>query len=448
MASSMWGDVFAASHAQLSLIGWSTAGGHWDESALGAFGESVTYDPDMNLGRSMQDDVRPFLVDANGKWTWTGNVGGAEFLRYATLSEPYWVRRVARVRSLYTAPGPNLSDVTYSGVTSDGRIRVDATPQLVASDDLVRTFIHLSFEFLEDVEYDRLAFFQVAADNYSDNGFTQMAYGNAAGVTTDTRVRTSTSRGYASAADRGIELAGDDPWVFLYANTISSGSLPENLGNIGFVVRDFEADIGGTVVTTPHMSLYQTYNGGYAQTSFELSLPYEDGAAWCGTPCGGRTTFVPAGSTVEATIEYLVPPASGYYGPSAWLDAFDRGLWNQTDMMHKLARDGALEAEASVGTLVSTYPTEVAAADGVVAGELSLAGGLGFRPVSFSGLVRHDGWVLERRTDGDWEVVDQSSSAGNDWWQATHDPATETWTLTYSVPVGIDQELRLAWSPR
>ncbi len=450
MASSKWGDVYAASHAQLSLIGWSDAGGHWDETALGAFGESITYDPDVNLGRSMQDDVRPFLVDAKGEWTWTGNIGGAEFLRYTTEREWYWIRRIARVRSAYTAVGPNLTDVTYAGVTTDGRIKASATPHLIASDDLVRTYIHLSFEFLEDVTYDRLAFFQVAADNYSDNGFQYMAYGNASGVMADTAVRTSTTRGYASDGDRGIEVAGDDPWVFLYDNSIiriNPTDPPENLGNVGYVVRHFEADIGGTIVTTPHVSLYQTYNGGFAQTSFELSLPYEDGAAWCGAPCGGQTNFIPAGSTVEAVIEYLVPPAGEYYGDSDWLDGFDTTEWQSANMMLKLARDGALDVEASVGTLVSTYPTEVAAAEGATAGELTMSGGLGFRPVSFSGLVRHDGWKLERRTDGDWETVDQSSSAGNDWWQANHDPASDSWTLTYSVPVGGTQELRLVWDP-
>ena len=74
VASSRWGKVYAASHAQLSLVGWGTAGGHWEESALGAFGESVTYDPDMCLRRTMVDDVRPFLVKSKTKWNWTGNV--------------------------------------------------------------------------------------------------------------------------------------------------------------------------------------------------------------------------------------------------------------------------------------------------------------------------------------------------------------------------------------
>ena len=81
LASSRWGEAYAASHAQLSLIGYGSAGGHWDESALGSFGESVTYDPDVALGRSMKDDVRPFLGQGATHWNWTGRVGGADFLR-------------------------------------------------------------------------------------------------------------------------------------------------------------------------------------------------------------------------------------------------------------------------------------------------------------------------------------------------------------------------------
>jgi hypothetical protein len=33
------------------------------------------------LGRSMKDDVRPSLGQAATQWSWTGRVGGADFLR-------------------------------------------------------------------------------------------------------------------------------------------------------------------------------------------------------------------------------------------------------------------------------------------------------------------------------------------------------------------------------
>ena len=48
-AHSKWGEAHAAAHTQLSLIGWGR-NQQWDESSLGSFGESVTYDPDLAAG--------------------------------------------------------------------------------------------------------------------------------------------------------------------------------------------------------------------------------------------------------------------------------------------------------------------------------------------------------------------------------------------------------------
>ena len=140
----------------------------------------------------MQDDVRPFLVNANGQWSRTGNVGGAEFLRYTTEREWYWIRRMLAyaVPTQQSAPTSQTSPTLASPPTAASR---PAPPHLVASDDLVRTYVHLSFEFLEDVTYDRLAFFQVAADNYSDRGFRRWP-GAATGVEQDTTVRPNHTR--------------------------------------------------------------------------------------------------------------------------------------------------------------------------------------------------------------------------------------------------------------
>ena len=58
---SYWGGLPAVSHAQLSLIGWGV-NQLWDEVAIGNWGESICYDPDVNLNRSMIDDIRPLMV--------------------------------------------------------------------------------------------------------------------------------------------------------------------------------------------------------------------------------------------------------------------------------------------------------------------------------------------------------------------------------------------------
>ena len=40
VAVGKWGETFATSHAQLSLVGWGT-NQQWDESALGAWGSPL-----------------------------------------------------------------------------------------------------------------------------------------------------------------------------------------------------------------------------------------------------------------------------------------------------------------------------------------------------------------------------------------------------------------------
>ena len=85
IARNLWGTVPLASHAQLCLIGWGTDQ-LWDQAAIGSWGESICYDPDVCLNRSVIDDVRPLMVtqmnSTNGKWAWTNNVGGGDFLVY------------------------------------------------------------------------------------------------------------------------------------------------------------------------------------------------------------------------------------------------------------------------------------------------------------------------------------------------------------------------------
>ncbi len=423
-AHAKWGTAFASAHSQLSLVGWGR-NQQWDESSLGAFGESITYDPDMTLGRAMVDDVRPFLVDANGQWNWTGNVGGANFLVYGTnTTDAFPEHQLGRIKTRYRATGPNLTDVIYSGITRDGKVQARIATQLGRTDDLVRAYYHLEYTFLEDVEYQRLAFFQVAADRYGDNGFTRHAYGNASGVLFDESIADHGTTGYASAADRGIELPGQNPWVMLYDNVRSDGNLPENLADIGFVVRDYQATIGSTVIDTPHINIRRTFNGGWSQMAFELGLPYEP-----------SNRIIPAGSQVRATVEYLVPPADklAYYGPSDYLNALSATKYRSTDMMMELANGNALTVDVRVGSLSRNQPVELVAASGSTAAEFDLTGGRGYVPITIHGLASYEGWTLELIQDGQWTSLNQEVE-GNDYWQAVENSMDGTYSLTWNVP--------------
>ncbi len=423
-AHSKWGEAYAVQHAQLSLIGW----GHnqqWDESSIGCWGESITYDPDMTLARAQVDDVRPFLVDADGEWRWTGNVGGASFLVYRPAEgiSSFPSHQLGRMRTHYAYTGPNLTKVIYSGLSRDGKIEATVTTQLGRTDDLVRAYYHLEYTILEDVNYNRIAFFQVAADRYGDNGFTRYAYGDEDGVLFDAEVFDHMTTGYASDDDRGIAMTGESPWVMLYGNARTGDSLPEHLANVGFVVREYEAVLGDDAITTPHINMVRTSNGGWSQMGFELGIPHD-----------ATARVIPAGSTIRATVEYLVPPADkgAYYGEADYLTEMPADSYQSTDMMWTLAADNHLEISAEVGTVTRVHPVELNAADGTTAVEFTLTGGLGYTPVTIHGLARPDGWQLERREEGTWEPIDQSVE-GNDYWQADDDPALSGFTLVFNV---------------
>jgi len=430
-AHSKWGSAYAAAHAQLCLIGWGQYQ-QWDESSLGAFGESITYDPDLTLGRAMVDDVRPFLVDAGGQWGWTGNVGGADFLTY--VDGDGVPQRLGRMRTHYAYTGPNLTDVVYAGISADGKVEGRISTQLGRTDDLIRVYYHLSYTFLQDTTYDRLALFQMAADGYADNGFTRYAYGDASEVLLEADVPEHRTTGYASEADRGIPVAGEAPWAMLYLSDRFGDSPPEHLANVGFVVRAYEATIGGDLTTTPHFNITRTYNGGESQIAFELGLPYDP-----------SSPVVPAGSTVEATVEYLVPPSdkSAYYGASDYLLAAAAEIYQSPEMMRRLAADNQLEVSAvAEGALVRTTPVELLAGPGETAVVFTLTGGLGYTPVTVRGLARPDGWRLERQEDGVWGPLGQEVE-GNDYWQAYDDPAQGGFHLVFNVHNRGSQTYRL-----
>jgi hypothetical protein len=433
-AHSKWGETYAAQHAQLALVGWGQ-NQQWDESSLGAWGESITYDPDLTLSRSMVDDVRPFLVDTQGEWSWTGNVGGASFLVYESAEgySSHSSHQLERMRTHYAYTGPNLTKVLYAGQSRDGKIEAKIETQLGRTDDLVRAYYHLTYTFLEDVTYDRLALFQIAADRYSDNGFTQYAYGNASEVVFDETIPNHGATHYGSESDRGIPLDGEAPWVMLYDSVHTSGNLPENLANIGFVVRDYEAQIGGVVTEQPHINIVRTYNGGWSQMGFELGVPYDASAP-----------IIPAGSVITATVEYLVPPAdkSAYFGESDYLVAMTSDQFQSTEMMLKLANDNQLDVVATVGEVVRIHPVEVDCVSDVVAAQFSLDGGLGYTPVTFHGLIRPDGWRLEKFAAGTWTRVSQEVE-GNDYWQAYEDSTTGLFDLVFNVHNRTLEEYRL-----
>ncbi len=399
-----WGERPAVSHAQLSLIGWGT-NQRWDQVAIGSWGESITYDPDVNLNRSIIDDVRPLMVTGmgGGPWQWTVNVGGGDFLVYV---DPTGKRQyLSRMRAAYLEPGPNLTRAVYAGETPDGTMDVRLEVSTPAVDDVNRSFHRFRYDVRKAMPFERMAFYQLGADNYNDHQFATIARGNESGLLEEWK----TERGGKKYLRTDIPAAGDVPWFSLHDGVRNEHHPKGAWANRGLVIRSWKARLGGQDIPHPTVAIYGTENG-VPSAALEL------------VPPPGVTELLP-GDFVEADVELLTVPAEAhtYYGPNKAFSEHLEANINTWKPVHRLAMANALKVTATKGEVRRRYPVEIAV-DANGAAECILVGGAGYVPVTFTGLATATGFRLEgTRADAD------------DFVQVAYDGVTKSWSRTYTV---------------
>lgn len=420
-----WGGLPAASHSQLSLIGWGS-NQRWDESALGAWGESICYEPDQIQGEATVTDVRPLLLKSKGrgeKYAWTVNVGGADFFRWFDRED----NRIPHqdMRATYDRQGPCLTDVTYSGQVTDG-VEHSVTVSLGRTNDIVRGTYKLRLNVTKPADFSRIVIFQIGADTYSATGEKKMAIGDASGLLREWE----TQWGDNTYRTTPFELRGNLPWASLHDSVPrlkpgEKGAWP----NRGFVIRSWKARLGGKEAA-PWIAERGVKARGHNTSTMDLLPPPE-------------VTRLERGDFIEATIEHLVLPKSAkdYYGPNEALRSALTKQGNSWKMVEREARGNNREVTVSKGKLIERYPAVKIKTTNERA-DFLLKGGLGFTPVTFTELSSPDGWSL--LIDG--TRLDQSVH-GNDFWQTDYDPATETWSLTYNLPGNSETSQRIVLAP-
>ncbi|MCP4642725.1 MAG: hypothetical protein GY851_19925, partial [bacterium] len=426
LAYARWGGVPAASHAQLSLVGWGV-NQLWHQAAIGSWGESICYDPDVNLNRSMIDDVRPLMVTSmspqQAQWNWTCNVGGGDFLVYfdATGDKQY----LTRVRSAHPRYGPNLTGAVYAGVTADGCIEARIEAATPRCDDINRAFHHIRYDVRKHTPFSRLAFYQLGADNYNDHAFATMARGDADSALIE---EWEPARGGKKYSRTGIECTGPAPWFSLHAGERNAHHKHGAWANRGLIIRSWKARLGGKDVPHPFAAVYGTDNG-VPSANVEL------------TPPPGLNALEP-GDFVEADLELIILPmaADDYYGPNKLLREHLGQHANTWRPVHREAAGNNLRIDARRGTAIRTYPVEVQV-DEKGQADVDVTGGTGYAPLTFSSLNRPDGYALFERQGDKRTPVDQSVH-GNDFWQTDYDTANQTWSITYNVLLDPDDGKR------
>jgi hypothetical protein len=418
IAHGWWGTLPAVSHAQLCLIGWGTDQ-LWDESAIGSWGESICYDPDVNLQRGMIDDVRPLMVTGmnSGQWTWTHNVGGGDFADYH--SDDKGRRFLKRMRTWYRQTGPCLTDVTYAGISPDEAFSMLATVSSPRCDDIVRAYYHVRYDIHKAVAPERLELFRLGADRYNDPDAGQIAYGQGAQI-----VRTFPATG-KDGCQQTFPLAGAGTWVALYR----SGGQPAEGGwaNRGMILRAWSARVGGRDGAEPVGAIIGTSQGRHASANLIT----------------GSKSFQP-GDFVEFTVEMVILPAraADYYGPNENLRAHLARYGDDWQAVARQAAGNSLQVKCLTGSLERSYPPVVRVAPDQSA-SIEISGGLAQLPVTFTGLTDYKGYSLWIVRDGTSTRLDQSAH-GNDYWQTDYDPSTGAWRQTYNVPLDTPGDARRA----
>jgi len=428
LAFNFWGTAPLASHAQLCLIGWGTDQ-LWDEAALGSWGESICYDPDVNLARSMIDDCRPLMVtnmkSGNGKWGWTNNVGGGDFLVYSTDQGKQWL---SRMRTAYLSCGPNLTDVIYAGVSADGAIAATIHVQSARTDDINRAYHRFRYDVLKPTKFNRLVFYQLGADSYNDHSFNKIARGNETGLLEEW----SPAKGTLDHA--GIACPGAVPWFSLHEGSARAGESGA-WANRGLVIRAWKAKLGGHDAP-PLATINGTGNGNTPSNNVELVAPAD-------------LKELQPGDFVEGTVEYLVVPqfAKDYYGPNEGLRESLKSGENTWQPVHRLAVSGRLAATAARGQVRQACPLVVDLDPASRSAEIDITGGLAYVPVTFAGLPNASGWSLYSEKAGRKTKVDQSV-LGHDFWQVDRDDNGKyrmTFNVLIEAPTGEPARTKLSF---
>jgi hypothetical protein len=401
-----WGGVAAASHAQLCLIGW---GSHqlWNQSALGAWGESICFEPDQGQVGGAVLDTRPLMVGA--PWRWTNNVGGADFLVYYNeLNRKQWN---SRMRTMYRRYCPNLTEVTYSGRTADKKIDLQYTVGIFRTDDIVRGIYRFRYDIRETVDFQRLVLFQCGGDDYSYTSERLFACGNERGLVREWQ----TQWGGDTYRTQPLELKGRIPWLSMHE------AVPRETGqttaNRGLIIRQWSAVLGGQSAE-PWIAERGAKVRGVDTSLIDILAPSD------------VNQLLP-GDYVEGEIHHIIMPqfASDYYGPNKQLAAALKKNENTWKMIYREAVGNDLDITVTQGTLRHAYPLYIHAPEGAA---FEVSGGLGYVPMTFGGLPDYRGYRLQKYVDEAWAEVDQSVH-GCDFWQTDYENRTRTWEMTYTV---------------
>ena len=412
-----YGTLPSASHAQLSLVGYSDNGGNgrWDQLAIGCWGETICFEMDMSLVDVAITDIRMLMTrkGINGrKWGWTEAGWGGDWLNIQDEDQEkyFWTD----LKTAYLSQGPCLTQVNYQGYYGANReVEFFAQVQTLRTDDYSRSFQRFSYRFTRDVSAKKVWLFKLGRTyNYHTP---HIAYGNAGGLLAQKDAPNTLETNHL-VLDH-VTLAGSAPYWVAYPGAIhTKGDKPN--GYRALIIRQYQVVVGDKTYTNPILSA-PVYKSKPTNLDIELLPPVSR---------FGR------GDCIELDLELITLPrnAEDYYGPNEAFRKHMAGNPNSWKTAFREAKGNDLKVHVSGGKALSTYPLVIQVEKPEVT--VKINGGVGAVPIQFKGLASNTGVRLYQVVNGKRVPFDQSVH-GNDYWQTDYDPATTSYKMTFNLPL-------------
>jgi len=418
-----YGTVPSASHAQLSLIGYSKKRGNsrWDQLAIGSWGETICFDIDMGLVDVAITDIRGLMLrkgERGRKWDWTDGGWGGDWLQ--ATGRDGGKLRPAGLKTAYLSQGPCLTDVRHRGFYGLGHeVGFKADVATLRTDDYARTFLDIDYSFLKPLPAGSASFF-VIGSKY-ETVTPSIAYGNGDGLLGEIPVPEDAKVGQ-NILDR-LTLAGKGPWWIAFPGSAPVTGSEFGTGSRAVIIRGYKASLGGGCAANPTVSIPVVAKKNKGPATVNLRM----------VPPPGVAEFLP-GDHVALSVEFLVVPrvAEDYYGPN---EAFLRHLNEHPRSWKTVYREAVgndLRVSASGGKVLRNYPI-IVRVENPLDVTLSIKGGVGYVPVRFENLP-DPRYKLVRTVDGRDETLDQAAH-GNDYWQTTLNPRDKTCSMAFNLPL-------------
>ena len=433
VAYGFYGALPSASHAQLSLIGYSKKGGNgrWDQLAIGCWGETICFDMDLSLVNLVVTDVR-MLMARNGrdgvKWGWTDAGWGGDW--FEMLDAEGGKLAFKDLKTCYLAHGPCLSDVRHAGFYGARRdVSLEARVRTMRTDDYARTLQRFRYTFNVPAANTNISFFRQGRT--SEYATPVVATGNRDGLLLEAQVPLGL-KPQELFIDR-LPLSGKGPWWVAFPGAKHVNNRDWGTGYRALVIRSYAATINGKTYDRPTISMPVNRSGKSAVDVDLLLVPPRE-----------VTAFRP-GDGIDLEVEWITLPrvADDYYGPN---EAFRKHLTENPSSWKTTFREAAgndVQVSVRGGVVLSRYPVVIQAKKPVV--DVCLTGGVGAVPVRFEGLASLQPAALYE-VAGDKEILFDQAVHGNDFWQADYDEGAGTYSLTYNLP--LDEKPASKWRLR